>query len=91
MSHPALSSEEISELGQVLFEQKIRTTLPLSSQGKFLVLDVETGEYEIDRNDLAALKRLRSKRPGARLFVLRIGYPSAYRLGLSAVAGACRW
>jgi hypothetical protein len=44
------------------------------------VLDVEIGEYEIDRNDLAALKRLRAKRPGSPLFVLRIGYSSAYRM-----------
>lgn len=87
MPRPVISSEEISERGQALFEQKIRPTLPPSTRGKFLVLDIETGEYEIDRNDLAALKRLRSKHPGAPLFVLRIGYPSAYRLGLSAVAG----
>jgi len=87
MSRPALSSDEISERGQALFDEKIRPTLGPSTRGKFLVLDVETGEYEIDRNDLAALKRLRAKRPGAPLFVLRIGYPSAYRLGLSAVSG----
>ena len=46
-----------------------------------MVVDIETGDYEIDADDLAATKRALAKRPDAVLYGLRIGYPTAYRLG----------
>jgi hypothetical protein len=45
------------------------------------VVDIETGDYEIDADDLAATKRALAKRPDAILYGLRIGYHAAYRLG----------
>jgi hypothetical protein len=50
-------------------------------RGKFLVLDIETGEYELDADELVALQRARRKKPDAALYILRIGYPAAYRIG----------
>jgi hypothetical protein len=44
-------------------------------------LDIETGEYEIDADARAALKKAQTKHPGAALYLLRIGYPTAFRLG----------
>jgi hypothetical protein len=46
-----------------------------------VVVDIETGDYEIDADDLAATKRALAKRPDAVLYGVRIGYPTAYRLG----------
>ncbi len=45
------------------------------------MVDIETGEYEVDQSDLVATKRALAKRPDAVLYGLRIGYPTAYRLG----------
>ena len=42
---------------------------------------METGQYEIDEDDLNATQRALAKRPDAVLYGLRIGYPTAYRLG----------
>ena len=53
-------------------------------QGKFLILDVNTGDYEIDAEDLAASKRPLARRPDAILFGVRIGHRAAYRLGLGS-------
>lgn len=75
-----LSSHEIAERGEALFQRDIRPLLHAADQGKFLVLDVETGDYEIDRDELAALDRIRAKKPSAQLYVLRIGARTAYRL-----------
>jgi hypothetical protein len=49
-------------------------------------VDIETGEYEIDPDDLKATKRALAKRPGAVLYGLRVGFPTAYRLGGSLAA-----
>jgi hypothetical protein len=46
-----------------------------------VVVDIETGTYEIDADDLAATKRALAKRPDAVLYGVRIGSPMVYRLG----------
>jgi hypothetical protein len=81
MPHPRYSSAEIVERGQALYDQQIRERVEAGHKGKFLVVDIETGEYEIDDHELAALERARSKNPDAALYMLRVGYSSAYRIG----------
>lgn len=81
MPHARMSSDEIAERGQALFERDIRSTVEAKDCGKFLVLDVESGAYEIDRDELVALERMRSRKPEGALYVLRIGHPTAYHLG----------
>ena len=81
MSLPRYTSEEIARRGQALYEERLRAEVDASHRGKFLVLDIETGEYELDVDELAALQRARRKKPDAALYILRIGYPAAYRIG----------
>ena len=88
MPHPRYSSDEIAERGQALYDSTIRERLDASLRGKFLALNVDTGEYEIDADERAALKRALAKHPDAPLYLLRIGYPTAYRLGRRAVAAS---
>ena len=81
MQAARLSGEEIVKRGQAAYNEKIRTEVEAGNKGKFLVINVETGEYEMDADDVAAAKRARSRFPDAPLFSMRIGYPGAYRLG----------
>jgi hypothetical protein len=81
MPYAKYSPEEVESRGEAIYEQQIRPKVETQHKGKFLVLDVETGEYEIDDEDLAATKRILAKRPDAVFYGLRIGYPAAYRLG----------
>lgn len=81
MPHPRYTSDEISRRGQILYDQKVRSKIADSEKGKFLVLDIETGEYEIDADELAAVQRAKTKHNDAALYMVRIGHPTAYRLG----------
>ncbi len=54
---------------------------PVHNDGEFLALDVETGEYELDEDKLTAIDRARTKRCDAPLYILRVGYPTAVKLG----------
>lgn len=63
-----------------MYDRQIRSQVETSHKGKFLVLDIETGEYEIDVSEVAALQRARAKNPDAALYILRVGYPTVYRL-----------
>lgn len=71
---------EIARRAQALYEQQIRPKVEKAHQGEFLVVDVDTGDYEMDADELAAMRRAEAKRPDARLYLLRIGHPTAYRL-----------
>lgn len=81
MPYAKYTSEEVATRGEGLYEQHIRSQVEADHQGEFVVVDIETGEYEIDKDDLAATKRALAKRPEAVLYGVRIGYPTAYRLG----------
>lgn len=81
MPHPRYSSHESAERGRKLYDEKLRAQVEPGNTGKFLVIDIETGEYEIDQDELAALKRAKAKRPDAPRYLLRIGHRGAYRIG----------
>ena len=81
MPYTHYTAEEVAAQAEGLYEQWIRPHVEATHQGKFVVVDIETGEYEIDVDDLAATKRALAKRPDAVLYGVRIGYPTAYRLG----------
>ena len=77
---PRYSNEEIGRLGEDIYHKGIRHKVMPQHKGKFLVLDIETGDYEVDDDDLQAEKRLRARRPDGVLYGMRIGYTSAYTL-----------
>ena len=67
----------------VVGKMDIRTNVEPRHGEKFLILEIETGEYEIDADELAAADRARAKNPDAVLYIVRIGHPAAYRIGTS--------
>ena len=76
-----LPPEEVGRRGEEIYQQKLRARVEKQHFGDFLVVDILTGDYEIDRDDLTASDRLRAKNPDAVMYGLRIGYPAAYHIG----------
>lgn len=77
-------TEDLATRGRRLYEGSIRDKVPQGNEGKFLALDVDTGEYELDAEAILALRRAQAKRPDAALYLVRIGQKSAYHLGACA-------
>ena len=75
------TAHEIVQRGKSLYETRIRPQVEEGSKGQFLVVDIETGEYEIAQDDLTASNRAIAKNPHAVLYGVRIGHPTAYRMG----------
>ena len=75
-----LSPEEIASRGERIY-QELRPLLESDNFGKVLVIDIETGQYEIDTDHHAAVQRARATHPGALLYGLRIGYPALSKRG----------
>lgn len=72
---------EISSLGKAIYQKKIKHLVEPQENGKFIVIDVESGDYEIDEQDVVASSRLRERRPNAVTYGVLIGYRVAYSLG----------
>ena len=82
------NANEIANRGREIYEQHLRGLLEPENNGKFIVIDIETGEYEIDADDLAASMRAFNKRPEGVRYGMRIGYTSSGVLGSSQPVAA---
>lgn len=72
------SPEEVAQLGVEALEQKVRPALRPDDDGKFVAIDVGTGDFEIDDDDYLAVVRLRKRSAGAEIWLGRVGAPAAY-------------
>ena len=76
-----LTPEELARLGAEVFDRRVRPMLRPDDDGKFVAIDVGTGDFEIDDDDYAAVVRLRTRSPEAEIWLGRVGAPAAYRMG----------
>jgi hypothetical protein len=76
---PQVTSDrhELARRGQAYYDQFLRATLEADHKGEYLVLDVETGDYELDEDEMAAIQRARAKHPRRAFYILRVGYRAA--------------
>ena len=81
--------EEVARIADEIYARDIRPKVMPKEKGKFLVLDIESGQYEIDEDDAAATERLRNRVPNGEYFGLRIGYTTAYTFAGSMEEEAC--
>ena len=81
---PRYSMEEFARLGDEIYERNIRPQVEASHKGEIVAIDIETGDWEIDGDEMAASRRLRARRPDAQIWVVRVGYPYVRRFGSRA-------
>lgn len=80
-THPRYSREEFARRGDDIYERKVRPRVGAADEGKFVVIDIETGAYEIDKDEIAASDRLLARCPEARVWLTRVGSRYARRFG----------
>jgi hypothetical protein len=83
MGHPRYTKEEIAARGKAIYEQQLRAKLEPQHVGKSLIIDIETGEYEIDTDDFAASRRAHAKHPDGAFFGMRVGSRASGTIGAS--------
>jgi len=77
-----VTREEIARKGEAIYEQTLRPALEPKHTGQYLFINVETGEWEVDADQVAAAQRAATRFPGALLYGLKIGFPSVARIGV---------
>jgi hypothetical protein len=78
---PRYSKEEFAQRGDAMYERSLTELNPAGNEGKFVAIDIETGAYEIDGDELAASDRLLTRLPQAQIWVRRIGSRYARHFG----------
>ena len=81
MSTAGKRPRDISVIGRTIYQEKILPTLSLSDKGKVIFIDVETGGYEIDADECAAMVRFMERFPNTVGWSERVGYPYVHKFG----------
>src|SRR5262245_11620388 len=80
-TQPRYSKEEFARRGSEMYEKDIQPKLKAADMGKFAAIDIESGEFAIDADELRACDKLRKRVADAQIWTVRIGYRTAHRFG----------
>lgn len=78
---PRYSKEEFARRGDEIYEREVLPRLSPEDEGKYALIDIETGDYEVDRDEIAASDRLFARRPDAQVWFRQVGSRYARRFG----------
>jgi len=82
MNAPTRPEQEIARLGREIYERDIRPLVEAGHHGEVVAIDVDTGNWAIGDNVIAATGRLHKKHPGAvNVLSERVGYPALRHFG----------
>jgi hypothetical protein len=85
---PAITQPgDIAARGEAIFREQVEPRLGGEHKGRFVVIDVDSGDFEIAETDAVATSRLKERHPPGRFYGLRIGHRTAYRLGARSLTG----
>jgi hypothetical protein len=83
------SKAEFARRGDALLVSEVRPNLKPGDEDKFAAIDIETGEYELHKNEMTACDRLRKRVADPQIWLVHVttGYLHRYgvlRLGVEA-------
>ena len=81
MGQAIYTTEEVARRGHDLYERVIRPRVESGNRGKIVMMDIETGAWELGDDDLTLAHEMLAKRPGATLYAVRVGYPAVVKIG----------
>jgi hypothetical protein len=81
MPQTSYSADEVVRRGEEIYQRDLKSKVEPTHNGEFLVLDIDTGDYEIDPDEVAALRRAVDRHPEGTRYIKRIGYSATHRLG----------
>ena len=81
MNAPTRPKSEVARLGDEIYQHDIRPKVETDHHGEIVSIDVDSGDYAIGRSVVAAAGELRARRPEARVWSVRVGYPALRHFG----------
>jgi hypothetical protein len=81
MLHLPFSLDEIARLGDALYERDVLPRVTDADLGHIVAIDVESGAFAIDPDQLTAGDRVLARHPDAVLWFRRVGADYVHRFG----------
>lgn len=78
---PRYPKEEAARRGDEIYEQDVRAKVGPQDHGKYVAIDIETRQWEMDADEMAAGDRLRGRIPDAHIWMTRVGFGYTRRIG----------
>ena len=78
---PRYSKEEFARRGDEIYERDIRPQIEAGNEAKYVALDIDSGAFEIDADEIFASDRLLARKPDAQVWLTRVGSRYARRFG----------
>jgi hypothetical protein len=75
------SKEEFARRGDALVASKVCPHLTPADEDKFVAIDIETGEYELDKDERRAADRLRKRVPDPQIWLVHVTLGYLHRFG----------
>jgi hypothetical protein len=88
---PRYDKKEFARRGEALFESEIRPKVAKRNPRHFLAIDIESGAYEVDKDEIAACDRLLVRIPDAQIWLRKVGSRFARRFGGRGNVGLVDW
>ncbi len=78
-ARPKHSTKEYARLGEKVYEE-IKEQVEAKHENKFIAIEVDSGDYFIDKDHMKAILKARKKHPTAIFYLARIGSPAAFSM-----------
>lgn len=76
-----LTPDEVVDRGEAIYRERLQARLEPGNIGKFLVIDINTGDYQMGPEYLPLTDAMMEANSSAVLYILKIGYPAAVSMG----------
>jgi hypothetical protein len=80
---PQYSKDEFARLGDEIYYRDVYPQLQADSVGKIVAIEIATGAWEIDDDEISACDRLEKRYPNAQIWIVRVGSRYVRRFGAS--------
>ena len=81
MKSATLTAGEIAELGQRLYDQRLKAVLEPQHNGKFAAINLDNGDFCLGKKSLEAALAFRAKYPDQTCFIVKVGSAVSGRIG----------
>lgn len=73
--------QDVASRGRAIYRERIRPLVYPQEKGNLVAVDIHTGDYEVDADELTVIGRLQERRPDAAIWVERVGYQAVHSVG----------
>ena len=76
-----LIPEQVAEKGEKVYQEQLKKKLEPKFKGRFVAIEVNSGEYFMGDSLLQSLQKARAKYPDRLFHTIRIGYEGVFKMG----------